>query len=172
MLDVVITVSDTTPKQYVRECIRSVDRAAKAANFPINIIETPGVPGHIGQAMRAGIVKGSNKFVAFVDDDDFVFPNAFTCLEKHFNAQPTAICAREIQLLANGRLLPTEGRHHLSAWRRDVIESVPLVNTPARPYKLVYEKAWDGIVDELSWVYVYRRRISTALHVRAEHKDL
>lgn len=172
MLDVIITVSPITNPEWVKQCIGSVKEAMDLASYKINLIQAPAVPGHLGKAMHGGLVQGTNPYVVWVDDDDFVLPNAFTCLERHFEARPTAVCAREVQLLNNGRMIPTKGRHHLSAWRRDVVESVPLLDRPGRPYELIYKAAWDGIVDELSWVYVYRKYLSQALKVRATYKDL
>lgn len=172
MLDVLITVSETTPHNFVNECRRSVRVAADLASYQVNVIEVPGVPGHIGQAMLNGLARSTAPYVAWVDDDDFVLPNAFSCLEHHFDARPSAICAREIRLLANGRLIPTEGRHHLSAWSRDVLDASDLASCPARPYAPVFKEAMRGtITDELSWVYVYRIRLSAALQLRAQHRD-
>src|SRR5688500_12079105 len=119
MLDVLITISESTPRKFVSECKRTVRLASDLAQFPVKVIEVPGVPGHIGQAMLAGLSKSKAPYVTWVDDDDMVLPNAFACLDRHFAQQPTAICAREIQLFSNGMLYPVNRRHHLTAFHRD-----------------------------------------------------
>lgn len=167
MLDILITVSKSTPRNFVTECRRSVHVAADLAQYPVNVIEAPGVPGHIGQAMLAGLAKSTAEYVAWVDDDDFVLPNAFTCLERHFAAKPAAICAREIQLLANGRLLPRSTRHHLTAFRQDIARAVDLNAFPALPNVALSQAALANVVDEFSWVYVHRIRRSDAQLLRA-----
>jgi hypothetical protein len=167
VLDVLITVSESTPRHFVSECRRSVRVAAEFAQYPVNVIEVPGVPGHIGQAMLGGLAKSTAPYIAWIDDDDFVLPNAFTCLERHFTATPSAICAREIQLLANGSLRPVNRRHHLTAFRRDVVDTVDLANFPGHGNVALHNAARSGAVDELSWVYVWRRRRSPGMAVRA-----
>src|SRR5690606_40751486 len=133
MLDVLITISDSTPRNWVAQCKRTVEAAAKLAPFPVRVIEVPGVPGHIGEAMLSGLRASSAEYVAWVDDDDWVLPNAFACLQRHFSARPAAVCAREVHLLNNGAIVPFNRRHHLTAWRRDFIESIPLAEHPAFP---------------------------------------
>lgn len=168
MLDVLITISESTPRRFVSECKRSVHVAAGLAQYPVNVIEVPGVPGHIGQAMRAGLMKSTASYVAWVDDDDMVLPNAFTCLERHFSEEPSAICAREIQLLANGMLHPVNRRHHLTAFHRDVVDGVDLRQFPGQPNVAIHQAARSGAVDELSWVYIWRRRRSPGMHLRSQ----
>src|SRR6187549_3566859 len=99
MLDVLITVSADTPKGWVAQCQRSVAEAAGCAGYPVRVITVPGVPGHIGQAMVNGIKVGDAPYVAWVDDDDKVLPNAFSCLKSALEGGPTAVCARELQVL-------------------------------------------------------------------------
>ena len=167
MLDVIIMISKSTPHAFVDECQRTVRVAADVATYPVNVIEVPGVPGHIGKAMLAGLARSTATYVAWVDDDDFVLPNAFSCLQRHFDAKPSAICAREIQLLANSSLVAVDRRHHLTAFRREVVDTVDLANIPARPNVALHNAATNGAVDEFSWVYVWRRRRSAAMHLRA-----
>lgn len=161
MLDVIVTKSENTSRSYIGECLSSVRRAMSMCSFPVNLIETPGIPGNIGLAMQGGLAHGNNPFVAWVDDDDFVLPNAFICLEKHFEKKPTAIFAREIQLLANGRLRPRNVRHHLTAFSREILEDMPMekyathTSLDMRNYVLEHSSE-DQLIDELSWVYVWR----------------
>lgn len=169
MLDVITIVSDTTPKRWVAECRATVRRAAQLANFPVSSLESPGVPGNIGEAMARSLRLSRAPYVAWVDDDDFVLPNAFSCLERHFGDEPAVIFARELMLLQNGRLVPQFERHHLSVWRRDVLESMPLptfaTHTSQDMRQHVAERS--DVVDELSWVYVWRVWRSPGMALRA-----
>jgi hypothetical protein len=167
MLDVLITVSESTPRRFVTECQRSVRVAAAQAAYSVRVIEVPGVPGHIGRAMRNGLMKSTAPYVAWVDDDDFVAPNAFSCLTPHYAASPSAIYAREIRLLANGSLLPSMHRHHLTAFNREAISSVPLDTLHSAPNLALYEATQRGAVDELSWVYFWRVYRSAGSQLRS-----
>lgn len=167
-LDCITIVSDSTPKSFVNECIRSIEVAAKFASYGVNSIITPGVPGDIGLAMANGVAKSTSDWVCFVDDDDFLLPSAFSCLTRHFAASPMAICAREIHLGANGRLVPVDRRHHLTAWRRDVFDHLKLTEI-ARPLEPLLNFVEHEAVDEYSWCYVYRMRISEGMKLRTAH---
>jgi len=169
-LDVLITVSALTPKGWVNRCRRSVAEAAKLADIQVNVIEVPGVPGNIGQAMANGVAMGTGRYVAWVDDDDFVLPNAFVVLGNGIRAGADAVCAREIALLANGNLVPSMKRHHLTAWQRDVVNSVRLEEHPAFPLVPLLEAVEHTAIDELAWVYVRRVRAdSGGAMLRREH---
>lgn len=168
MIDVIVTISESTPRSFVNECLSTVRVAALRSAVQVDVIEVAGVSGHIGQAMLNGLARSTADYVAWVDDDDFLLPSAFSCLERHLPARPAAICAREIHLLANGRLIPVDRRHHLTAYRRDAIELVPLQDYPATPNVALLKHVDAEAVDELSWVYVYRRRLSAASALRAK----
>lgn len=169
MLDVVTVVSDTTNKNYIQECRMSIRRAKQMCSFDVNVIESPGIIGNIGQAMQRGMQQGTAPYVVWVDDDDFVLPNAFSCLEKHFEKKPSAIFAREVMLLANGRHRPRLNRHHLTAFRRDVVESMPMeeyATHTSMDMRLYIEQNHQDYVDELSWVYVHRKYDSEGFKLR------
>lgn len=165
MLDVIVTVSDSTPRPYVRECLATVKVAASIAGYPVQVHQVPGYPGHIGKAMANALVQCSNPWVAWVDDDDFVLPNAFSCLRRHMDGNWDAIAAREIQLLANGTWAPQNRRHHLTAFRRSAILCVDLSLYPSFP-NVALHNATPNAAQEESWVYVYRRRRSPASYLR------
>lgn len=172
MLDIITTVSDHTPVAWVQESLQSVRIAAEHAGFPVNLITVPGVPGHIGQAMMNGMAQATSEYVAWVDDDDFVLPNAFRCLRQHLDPDhPSqrpydAVCAREIHLLANGRFLPHYGRHHFTAYRRSIVSRLDLTPYPSHPNALMH-KMCPRVAHELSWVYVYRIYLSQGLALRS-----
>ena len=166
MLDVIVTISADTPAAWVAQCLASVQRARANASYPIRIVEQPGVPGHVGRAMVQGFARTTAPYVTWVDDDDWVLPNAFSCLTPHFGLQPAAICAREIQYASNGSVELCEQRHHLSAWRRDVVARAPLAEHRASTLPVLFEQAGDAVADEMSWVYMRRIRYSGAAKLR------
>lgn len=170
MLDVITMVSESTPVDYVRECRQSIAQAAALCPFPLTIIESAGVPGHIGQAMANSLERSRQPYVCWVDDDDAVLPNAFACLAAHLAAQPTAICAREIHRMANGTWKANDHRHHLTAFRRDIVSATGLTRFCALPNLALHKNAGDGIADERSWVYLYRVRVSAGMQLRAQFK--
>lgn len=166
MLDVIITISQDTPPEWVQQACDSVGAAAQEAGFPVNRVLESGVPGHIGRAMRAGLLRGSQPYVTWVDDDDYVLPMAFACLAKHLETGAPAICAREVQLLNNGREVQCTQRHHLTAWRRDFLERQPLLEHPAYPLVPLFRAVKDTAIDEYSWVYMRRIRRSGGMRLR------
>lgn len=168
MLSVITTISADTPAAWLSQCRASIKVAAATAGFPVEVVEVPGVPGNIGQARADGLAKSTQPWVCWVDDDDLVLPHAFSCLGGHFAANPTAVCAREMQLLANGILRPSQGRHHLTAYRRDVAAGVPLPEYRALPDRALLIAATPGAVDEMSWVYIYRMHRSGASALRSQ----
>jgi hypothetical protein len=164
-LDVLITISESTPRHYVEECRRSVSVAASQAGYPVNVIEVPGVPGHIGQAMANGFARTMAPYVTWVDDDDFVLPPAFACLQRHFDRRPQAIVTRELHWHDNGtRMTPFPGRHHLTVFRRDAVRE-EWFSEPVDIRRHVLVEGLD-VIDELSWVYVYRIHDSAARRLR------
>lgn len=169
MLDVCITVSDSTPLGWVTQCQQSVAAAAAFATYPVNVITVPGVPGNIGMAMANGIRAGANPYVAWVDDDDWVLPNAFEVLKPYFKAKPPAICAREIHTFANGHIVPCDMRHHLTAWRRDVLDVAALETNPAYPLVPLLAAVENTAADVNAWVYMRRMWISGGAKLRSIH---
>lgn len=167
MLDVIVTVSDSTPSAWVKQSIASVHEAINQCKFPVTFHRVPGVPGNIGTAMKNGLAECSNPWVSWVDDDDWVTPDAFTCLEKHFGTDADAICAREVHVLANGRTRKVDRRHHLTAYRRSAILGVDLDQYPAHPNTMLMTVT-PNVVHEMSWVYMYRIRRSPGLTLRGK----
>ncbi len=169
MLDIITLVSQSTPAHYVTQCILSIQLAANLAGYAVNQIQSPGVAGHIGHAIMQALACCRGKYVAFVDDDDFVLPNAFECLAPHFASNPAAICARELQqVVETGLLIPNHERHHLSAYSRAVIDSIQFEQLPAfiPPALQTAALSRGNIIDVMQWVYVYRRRHSAGYDIR------
>ncbi len=116
-LDVHTIHSDDTPQAWKEQCVQSVLEAAKQAGYPVNIWNVMGEAGHIGNGRAHGFSKGSYGYVTFVDDDDFVAPNAFACLAPALALRPRLVFTRE-QLLQNDRDAGIGSGHHLAVMRR------------------------------------------------------
>lgn len=170
MLDVITIVSATTPKEWVDQCTTSVKEAIKHAGYQVNYIQVPGVPGHIGSAAHSGAVQGSAPWVCWVDDDDYVTYDAFLCLKKHLEKEVDAIYARETRLWANGISSSVNGRHHLTAFNRNLLNTVD-ISSYICAYNEALNRAVSTAVDELSWVYMRRMRVSDAMRLRAKYKS-
>ncbi len=171
MLDVIVTISKDTPPDYVNTCLAPVRNATLLADYPINIFEEPGVPGNIGAAMANGFARTTSKYVMWVDDDDFLLPNAFTAFADDLNHNFAALFAREVMILANGRLVPRDMRHHPAVFRRDVIERVNLATYRAVPNMKLHDIA-DSVgntVDIMQWVYMHRIRKSGGSALRSQY---
>lgn len=174
-IDVITVVSDTTKKGWVNQCLRSVESASQNSDLVRRHIISPGVTGNIGLAFKNSLITSTSDYVCWVDDDDFILPNAFTCVEHHFRDSPAAIFAREIHLYANGHISIGQEtrRHHLTIYRRDVIDQMPLEDYPkfTTQSKINYvEQNFPYLlVDELSWIYVYRKYNSAGFYVRQDH---
>ncbi len=177
MLDVLTIVRPDTPADWLQRCRDSIAGAAAVAGYPVQIIEAHSVPGHIGQAQITALQFTSMPYTVFVDDDDYVLPRAFACLAPHFAGNPRAICAREIQLGARGQQVPQSRRHHLTAWRRAVLQAwlpdigacVAGLTSTANAQKLFREAAAD-VVDVPEHVYVWRRYRSGGTALRNQAK--
>jgi glycosyl transferase family 2 len=178
MLDVLVTVIPTTRPAWVEQAVASVYAAAAAAGYPVRPMIVPGVMGHVGLAMTRGFDVTTAPYVAWVDNDDYVLPQAFACLAPHFAGNPKAICTREIQEGARGQQRRVDRRHHLTAFRRDVLEEwrpaiaanvAGLTSTLEAQELLLFGKAPE-VVDVMEYVYVWRRYMSGGLALRNQAK--
>jgi hypothetical protein len=178
MLDVLITLSEHTPPAWVAQCRRSVAEAAAQTGYPVRVYEAIGVPGHVGRAMVQGFDLTSAPYVAWVDNDDYVLPHAFSCLASRFAARPDAICTREIQLGARGQELRIPRRHHLTAWRREVIDgwrdeiadNVAGLTSTRSAQELLRNGRSPQVEDVTEYAYVWRRYRSGGTALRNQVK--
>ncbi len=120
MIDVHVIVSSDTRRDWVEQCLESISDAAAQAGFPVYVRTVDGVPGHIGCARAAGYALGDQPYVTFVDDDDYVLPHAFAQMRGALRRGVPAVCTPEL-ILQNGHLGVGAPRHHLIAYRRDLI---------------------------------------------------
>jgi hypothetical protein len=104
----------------VTQCLDSVFEARDRAGYPVTVRVVDGVPGHIGKARAAGYALGTEPYVTCVDDDDYVLPDAFAQMIDVLRTGAAAICTPELTL-QNGQRRPGRPRHHLIAYRRDVL---------------------------------------------------
>lgn len=171
MLDVHIAVSADTRRDWVDQCLESVARAADAAAYPVNVWRVDGVPGHIGRARQAGYARGAADYVTYVDDDDFVFANAFACLSSALAQAPAAVFTRELQLHGAKRVTHRT-RHHLAVYRRDVLAEFDFAAWPSCgdvATRRLAERHRDGVLDVAARVYVHRVYPSSRARVMRCH---
>lgn len=103
-----------------RRCISSIKLAMSQVDFPICLHEVEGVVGHIGAGRAMGYSLGVFPYVTCVDDDDFILPHALLNLKPGMLANTNAVSTLEA-VLENNYFLPGAQRHHLIAYKREVI---------------------------------------------------
>lgn len=158
MLDVHMIVSSTTKKEWADQALDSVAEAIEACPYKVNFYVVDGVEGHIGQGRQAGYDKGSARYMTYVDDDDYVEPEMFACLEPVLQKNFAAIFTGET-LLQNGVFSKSPERHHLAIYRRDTLEGFDLTEWVACgdvATKYLVETHPDGTVYIPTHHYIHR----------------
>ena len=169
MLDCHIIVSPSTPPAWLQQCLDSVHEAADRAGFPVAVHLADYVAGHVGQARAAGYALGDQPYVTYVDDDDYVMPEAFATMATLFEQLPDAVFMAESQL-QNGRMRDGPQRHHLCIYRRDqIIDHTQWVVCG----DLAQMSAVDGghCIDVPARNYVHRLYQSGGRVLRRQHHD-
>lgn len=159
MLDVHILTLPDTRRDWQRQCIQSVQAAAQRAGYPVHVHVVPGVPGHLGQARAVGYEAGSAPWKCYVDDDDYVLPEAFEVLGRHLASGVAAIFPREYVEQNGRRHAHTVGRHHLWPVRADLAAAFPHADYPSMPDEALRQHAAAdprGVVDLHDVLYVHR----------------
>lgn len=174
MLDVHILISKDTPEAWVVQCLESVYSAANSAPFEVNVFPVDGVPGHIGKGRKLGYSKGDALYKTYVDDDDYLLPDAFSCLHPAMLKGFAAMFTGEV-LLQNGKEKISSGRHHLAVYRNDVIRDFDfdsyVVNGDIAT-RFVAEHHPDGTVGIPHAPYVHRiYSTSKARLLRRKHTE-
>lgn len=124
-LDVHVLTLPGLPQDWIDQRRLSLDKAAEAAGFPVDIHEIPGERGHIGRSRRLGYSAGSHSYVTHVDHDDFVRPNAFSVLAEKINGEVCAITTGESVVLESGQIYDCpNSTHHLAVFKRELL--IPL----------------------------------------------
>lgn len=123
MLDVHILRMTYTNPEFVAACVSSVEAAAAAAGYPVDVHVVDGLFGHLGASRSLGFSHGTNPYVTTVDDDDMVDVNAFAILAPLLRQGVEAITTGERMLnQATGVVSDyPDCRHHLAVYRRDVL---------------------------------------------------
>lgn len=123
MLDVhILSIADRKGRQFSR-CLDSVERAAKAAPFPVgvHVIDNQS-EGHIGLGRQAGYAMGTGKYVTNVDDDDWVEERAFSILAPAMEMNAPAIYTSFHKHAPWGYSVQRGKKVLLRVFRRDILE--------------------------------------------------
>src|ERR1700744_3266327 len=121
MLDVHILTIPSTPDEQLAHCVESVMGAVDGAGFPVDVYLISGIVGHIGKGRAHGYGLGHHHYKTCVDDDDYVLPMAFAQMREALAAGAAQAISTCDKVLRNGYLLEGRQRHHLIAYRQDVI---------------------------------------------------
>jgi glycosyltransferase involved in cell wall biosynthesis len=169
MLDVHIAMVQSTPPEWLQQCVGSVLEAARRSPFRVNVHLVQGVPGRIGDARAVGYAQGSEPYVTYVDDDDYILPEAFEKMDSAIRRYPEALFMAESQL-QNGRLSNGPQRHHLCVYRRNLIidHTRWIVCGDLAQMTAVADKFSIDVPDR---VYVHRLYQSGGRRLRREHHD-
>lgn len=86
MIDVHVLIRENPNPEHLQRCMDSLK------DQPITLHTLPGVMGHIGQGRIAGYSLGTNPWVCYVDDDDWVLPETFEFVTSVIRADPYLAC--------------------------------------------------------------------------------
>lgn len=128
----------------------------------------PGIPWDLGRTRYKSIKQATEKYILFVDCDDFVLPNIFRSIVPHIHRDFDAIYARELRLCLNNTIEFRQDRHHPAVYRRECILNDKVQDIGPFGDKPVFDSLVTTTIDELSWVYVYRLWDSTVRRQRGE----
>lgn len=174
MLDVHV-LTGSAPKSWLDQCLASIFEARSKAPFRVDVHVLAGEVGHIGRGRAAGYAMGTQPYVTFVDDDDYLMPEAFSCMAEALSKSPRAIFTREM-CLQNGILGKTDRRHHLAVYRREDVSTFDFEAWPAydaMALRTFVEDKGGEIIDLPDAVYVYRLYgNSKARQIQRQYPDL
>lgn len=158
-LDVHVLVLPDTRKAWQRACIRSVEDAVSRAAYPVHVHIVPGIPGHLGRARAAGYGVGDAPWKCYVDDDDYILPEAFEVLGQHLDKDVAAIFPREYVEQNGRRHAYTVQRHHLWPVRTEIVQAFDHAAWPSMPDEMLRRTAASdprGVLDLEEVLYVHR----------------
>ena len=165
MLDVHVLKLPGLSIEYEEQRRSSLEVAIASAGFPVKVHEVPGIAGDFGTARSNGYSVGSYPYVSFVDEDDYVTPNAFSCLLGALTASPDAVFTGEI-LLREGDFTTRNNRHSLAVYRREFVDHGLLKHHNFRADRVMAGLASSGkVIDVPDHVYVYRCRLDSPARI-------
>lgn len=172
MLDVHILTLPNTRRDWQEQCIASANQAAARASYPVHIHVVQGIPGNLGASRKKGYAAGNSPWKCYIDDDDYVLPEAFELLGPHLEKGAAVIFPKE-RLLQNGRFhsVMYQG-HHLWPIRSDLAASFDHEMWKAMPDEMLSRVGRDDPRGAL-WVddVVYVHRIYLEQRCRQLRKD-
>lgn len=111
---------------------------------------------------------GTSPYVTYVDDDDYILPEAFQKIAPHLEARPDAVCPSEYIFIRNS-LLPRFHRHHLIVFKREhLIDHTPWFHASDAHQNVALSDK--NVIDLDDLVYVWRGlRASPAKALAKDH---
>ncbi len=164
MIDVHIITLPSSRKEWLMEAAGSTAHAAAIAGFRVDIHIVHGVDGDIGASRSAAYALGSNPYVTYVDHDDFVLPDAFAAMREALQSGAPAIFQHE-RTIQNGRFGWGWRRHHLCAFRRDVLIDHAAWKACSDLAQVRHAEQLPGIIDLPVANYVHRLYPNSGGHV-------
>jgi hypothetical protein len=163
-LDVHVLVSHTTYKPWQARCFRSIGVAKALAGFPVAVHLIPALQGHLGIMRYQGYRKGTAPYVANVDDDDYITPDAIAVLREGLLANADAIfpqewmqsCEIKGDSVNEGPLTKGRQRHSMKVFqRRHLIDHRSWV-WASDVAQMVYLNTLPHLIDIARPTYVWR----------------
>jgi glycosyltransferase involved in cell wall biosynthesis len=121
MIDMHILISRDTPELWVDHSLDMAMRAVALSPVPVIFHVIDGEPGHIGRARARGYARGSSPYVTFVDDDDWLEPDAFAGVADLLAEGVPAILPLEWVWQNGQQSKGTVHGHHLPIFRRELL---------------------------------------------------
>jgi hypothetical protein len=134
-----------------------------AAPFPVALHVVQGIAGHIGAGRATAYALGHYPYVACVDDDDWIEPNALCVVGDALAQRPRAVYTRSWSW-QNGAPVKNDLRQQLRVFRREPVAAFDFAPWPAcdstaliafmdgQPGQDAYclERVYHGHIDPLS----------------------
>jgi hypothetical protein len=160
-VDIHALVLPQTNQDWVKQMQESVEVAMARSPFPVHFHQLPGKLGHLGQVRAEGYALGNSPYVTFVDDDDFLLPEAFELVAEALEKRPAAVFPAEYTL-QNGTQVYFKRRHHLPLYRRELIIDHTQYQEDGDWRQVIWvEQSGLEIIDLDAPAYVYRLRMNS-----------
>ena len=126
MIDVHVLTYSGTRQEWLDQCLRSLE----GENCTVHVVQ--GVEGNVGAGRAHAYTLGEHEFVSYVDSDDYVLPGVMDACLRALKRYP-AVVTLEQRLWGDRIASKREGMHHLTVYRRELVQSV-LATWPDHPY--------------------------------------